>query len=220
MKANKINTFYERTLPHIQPIGATFFVTFRLHGTIPNSKLYKWRKEYEERIDKINKANLEEQEEEIYRVRKLFFAKYDEYLDKCATGNTYLKQPEIAELVAKEIHRFNGEMYDLIAYCIMSNHVHLLIDTSIQIPEFYTPKEWEMLELEPLQNIMKRIKGPTAVYANRILDRSGRFWQKESYDHYVRNQKELQNIIAYILNNPVKAGLVERWEDYPFTFLK
>ena len=88
MKANQINTFYERTLPHIQPIGATFFVTFRLHGTIPNNKLYRWKKEYEERIQKINAGSLEEEEQQIYRERKLFFGKYDEYLDKYATGNT------------------------------------------------------------------------------------------------------------------------------------
>ncbi len=220
MKANQINTFYERTLPHIQPIGATFFVTFRLHGTIPNTKLYQWKKEYEERILNIEAATVIEQEQQIYNERKRSFGKYDEYLDKYAIGNAYLKQSIIAEIVAKELHRFDGDLYDLIAYCIMSNHVHILIDTSIQLPNYYSPKEWEMLDLQPLQNIMKRIKGPTAVYANRTLNRSGRFWQKESYDHYIRNQKEFQNIIAYILNNPVKAGIVEKWEDYSFTFLK
>ena len=220
MRADQINPFYKRTLPHIQPVGATFFVTFRLHGTIPNGKLYQWRKEYEKNIHNIIGEIEQEYEQLIYKERKRMFGKYDSYLDTCSSGATYLKQPEIAELVAKEIYRFNGDLYDLVAFCIMSNHVHLLIDTSIQLPEFFCPKEWEMLELEPLQNIMKRIKGPSAVYSNRILKRSGRFWQKESYDHYVRNQKEFQNIIAYILNNPVKAGIVERWEEYPFCFLK
>ena len=61
---------------------------------------------------------------------------------------------------------------------------------------------------------------PGAVYANRALERSGKFWQKESFDHYVRDKKEFWRILNYILNNPVKAGLVEKWEDYPFTYLK
>jgi REP element-mobilizing transposase RayT len=123
-------------------------------------------------------------------------------------------------MVADEIHRFDNDLYSLVAYCIMSNHVHLLIDTSLQLPADFDPKKWESLEYKPLDEIMKRIKGPSAVYANRFLKRKGKFWQKESFDHYVRNEKEFWRIINYILNNPVKVGLVENWEDYPFTYLK
>ncbi len=150
----------------------------------------------------------------------MFFARYDALLDKADKGPHYLKNPVIAEIVKKELLRFDSDLYDLIAFCIMSNHVHILIDTSIQLPNDYVPWEWEMLDIEPLQNIMKRIKGPSAVYANRELRRSGKFWQRESYDHYVRNRKEFDNIVAYILNNPVKARIVERWEEYPYSYLK
>lgn len=92
----------------------------------------------------------------------------------------------------------------------MSNHVHLLIDTSIQTPDAKIS----------LDKIMKRIKGPTAVYANRILNRRGRFWMLESYDHYIRDDNELSAIYYYILNNPVKAGLVEDWKDWKYTYPK
>ena len=67
---------------------------------------------------------------------------------------------------------------------------------------------------------MKRIKGPSAWYANKHLNRPGQFWDRESYDIYIRNEKMLNNVISYILENPVKTKLVERWEDYPGNYLK
>jgi len=78
----------------------------------------------------------------------------------------------------------------------------------------------EALPYKPLEVIMKRLKGPSAVAANRILGREGKFWQRESFDHFVRNERELHNIIAYIFNNPVKAGWAKHWEDWPFNWLR
>lgn len=54
---------------------------------------------------------------------------------------------------------------------------------------------------------MHSIKRHTARQCNRLLNREGRFWQEESYDHCVRNEDELERIIYYVENNPVKAGL-------------
>jgi len=102
----------------------------------------------------------------------------------------------------------------------MSNHVHLLIDTALQVPEDIDEILADDFQFTPLDRIMKRVKGPTAVYANRILDRGGQFWARESFDHYIRNERELTNVISYILMNPVKAGLVKNWEDWAFSFLK
>jgi hypothetical protein len=66
---------------------------------------------------------------------------------------------------------------------------------------------------------MKKVKGASAFYANQFLGKTGKpFWQKDSYDHYVRNEKEWQNIFWYILNNPVKAKLVDKWEDWEFSY--
>jgi REP element-mobilizing transposase RayT len=101
----------------------------------------------------------------------------------------------------------------------MANHVHLLIDTSTQLPEDFAPSTWETLDYESLSSIMKRIKGPSAMYANRLLKRSGKFWQRESYDHYLRSRQELPRIVNYILQNPVKARLVREWDQFPYTYL-
>ena len=220
MKAKDIKTYYRLNLPHIQPIGLIFFVTFRLKDSIPKERLFKMQLEFEERLQILKKEKSKFRNKWIYEERQRHFLKYDQILDVIQSGPHYLKDIEIANVVAKELHRFDGELYNLLAYCIMSNHVHILIDTSIQIPENLTIDKFETLEFEPLQNIMKRIKGPTAVYANRLLNRKGKFWQRESYDHYIRDEKDLNNTIAYILDNPVTAGLVKDWREYPFTYLK
>lgn len=66
---------------------------------------------------------------------------------------------------------------------------------------------------------MRLIKGSTARHCNQILNRSGAFWHHESYDHVVKSQLELQHVIAYILNNPVKAGLVPHYNDWQYSYL-
>jgi REP element-mobilizing transposase RayT len=96
----------------------------------------------------------------------------------------------------------NGEKelgyFSLHAFVIMPNHVHLLM----------APKR-------PLQRIMNGIKGSTAHSANTILGRTGKpFWQDESFDHWVRTEKEFGNIFRYIEWNPVIAKLARRPEDW------
>ena len=67
---------------------------------------------------------------------------------------------------------------------------------------------------------LRLIKGSTSREANKILNRNGEFWHHESYDHYVRNDKELNNIINYILQNPVKAGLVKNYNEWKWSYNK
>ena len=91
--------------------------------------------------------------------------------------------------------------YKLHAYVVMANHVHLLIQPTIA-PD----------------RLLRSLEGSAAREANRLLDRTGEpFWQKESYDHWVRNTKEFLKIKAYIENNPVKAGLVRDARDFPWS---
>jgi REP element-mobilizing transposase RayT len=72
--------------------------------------------------------------------------------------------------------------------------------------------------IEPLETLAPQIKGATARQANVILSRTGhRFWQDESFDHWVRNPAEWQKIKSYIERNPVTAGLVSRPEDWPWS---
>ncbi|MGA2214759.1 MAG: transposase [Bryobacteraceae bacterium] len=83
----------------------------------------------------------------------------------------------------------------------MANHVHLLV-----------------LPAVPPSQLLKSLKGTTAREANRLLHRTGeQFWQRESYDHWVRSDTEWNRIAVYNENNPVKAGLVGRIEEYPWS---
>ncbi|HUR98602.1 MAG TPA: hypothetical protein VMZ26_11110 [Pyrinomonadaceae bacterium] len=65
---------------------------------------------------------------------------------------------------------------------------------------------------------MKSIKGYTAREANKILNRKGSFWEAESYDHEVADDEEFNRIVRYVLNNPVKAGLVKDWRDWKWNW--
>lgn len=123
----------------------------------------------------------------------LRFARAERLLDKPNCGPLWLKEPEVAEQVEATILRGFKELnqYFLWAHVVMPNHVHALI----------TPRL-------TLSKIMEGIKGVSAYRANRIVKRTGKvFWQRESFDHWVRNAEEEAKIRLYIENNPVKAGL-------------
>jgi putative transposase len=90
------------------------------------------------------------------------------------------------------------------AFAVMANHVHVLLLPSV-----------------PPSRLLKSLKGLTVRAANRLLGRTGEpFWQRESYDHWVRDADQFQRITAYIENNPVKAGMAARAEDYAWSSAK
>jgi REP element-mobilizing transposase RayT len=173
-------TYYQRAhLPHWHPEDAAIFLTWRLYGSLPAPP------------------------PEYLRLPpgKRFVAE-DRALD-CAPGPHYLKNPVIARVVASAI-KYGADplhLYDLHAWVVMSNHVHMLIEPRAE-----------------LRRITESIKRYSAREANKILDRTGQpFWQIESYDHWVRTCQEFDNIVRYIEFNPVKAGLVANPEEYPWS---
>jgi len=130
------------------------------------------------------------------------FAWIDRYLDSAAYGPSWLRTPEIAKSVASAIGYAQDELrrYVLHAFAVMPNHAHILISPN-----------------HPLPGIMQSLKGFTAREANRMLDRTGQpFWQKESYDHWVRDG-EFERIVRYIEQNPVVAGLASEPHLYPWS---
>lgn len=209
-----MNIYHRRNLPHFYPKGAKFFITFRLFDSIPKEKLEEMQTNYEKLLASIDK-NLPESErfEQMDIAQKRFFVAYDNLLDTIQNDTNYLKQPEVANIVKNAIFYKDGIDYDLFAYCIMSNHVHLVIDTAIQLE---TPTK----TYRNIDKIMHSIKSYTAQVINKLLGRQGTFWQEESFDRVIRNDKELQNIINYTIQNPVKAGIVENWQAYPYSYSK
>lgn len=202
--------FYRRNLPHIQPPGATFFITCRLTGSIPRQVLLQLHEEFEAIQSELERMpDSPERNKRFYREKLLFFGKWDAAL-AAGTGSDYLRNPAVAHLVADSIHNFDNQRYRLICYCIMPNHIHFLL----------RPMPKAEMDYYSLAQINHSLKGYTAVKANKLLDRSGKFWQHESFDHFARNEAESQRIVSYILNNPVKAGLVKEWREWPFSYCK
>lgn len=204
-----MNDYYRRNLPHYQPAGGEFFCTFRLVNSLPRAALEKyWSKKKE-----IQKA-LKEKSVDHKKVKKLNFINFDNLLSRSESGNFWLRKKEIAQIVTDKLFEYDSEEYQLLCYCIMPNHVHLLIKLTKRDKSHSTSIKY------PLTKILKLIKGGTAFECNKLLDRSGQFWQHESYDHLVRNDEERENIIRYILQNPVKAELVKYWRDWEWSFCK
>ncbi len=175
---------YRRDLPHLLPNDEPYFITFRLAHTLP-------RKILEERARKVQKG-----------VVGMSFTQLDSYLDQ-GYGSLWLKEPAIAEVVKEALHYRDGKEYELHAYTIMPNHVHMVITLGNQLNLF---------------DVLQSLKRHTARQCNKILARSGAFWQHESYDHVIRDG-EFGRIIFYILRNPVKAGLVSTFKEWPYSYV-
>jgi len=85
----------------------------------------------------------------------------------------------------------------------------------------FTPRiNLPALEVYSLADITDAIKGASAHKVNHALRRQGRVWQPESFDHVVRSSESLQKKVQYLLENPVRQGLVARWENYPWLWQK
>lgn len=134
----------------------------------------------------------------------------------------YKERTSIAQIVADSLHDRDGKVYRLDAYSIMSNHVHAVFAPFLSdrdLREILLPEGLRFVSrTPPLDVIMKSLKGYTAWECNRVLQRKGTFWQAESYDHIVRDAGEFQRVVNYVLNNPVKAGLVKDWRDWKWNY--
>ena len=213
--------YYRRNMPHILPSGATFFVTFRLAGSLPKEVVLRLKEEQSKNERFLHKVKDEtERKKKIDDQRKLYFGKFDEILDNAMSGQCWLKDGRIVKVVADPIRLHDKKEYDLLAYCIMPNHVHLVFTircdyvSSVRAEARATSTTSHYI----MTDILRLIKGATAREANKILNRTDAFWQHESYDRVVRDEKELNRIIWYTINNPVKAGLVKNAEDWKWTY--
>lgn len=212
-----MTTFFERNLPHYHLPNATYFITFRLAGSLPFEVVKRLQEEYEAEERRLRQQlSGSALYEARYQAQKRYFARVDGMLDKALHGPRWLSQPECARIVMELLHSFDSQEYHLHAFCLMSNHAHLLLDQQ-GIPE--PPPRHDGKHYTALSRAMRLLKRRSGALCNQLLGRSGAFWQHESYDHIVRNEREFERILAYIANNPVKAGLVENWQDWRYTYI-
>jgi len=174
-------------LPHFNGGEIVQTVTFRLADSLPQTVLERWRSE----VAKDSLANADA----VLRRR------IEHYLDQ-GYGSRALRDARVAAMVQESLQHFDGDRYRLSAWVVMPNHVHMLV-----IPDL----EWS------LSKIMKDLKSFTSHEANKILRQTGQFWMEDYFDRYVRDAKHFANAIAYIENNPLKAGLCEKASDWKFS---
>lgn len=210
------NTYYRRHLPHYQPAEAVFFVTFRLAESLPKKVLKVFIDNPMEKERLFRKGMHGRCRGEL---PKKYVDGYTAFLKKAKNGPHWLNDPAIAGLVAKEIHDMDDKLYSLIAFTIMPNHVHMVVDLRGFEPKPDLRGVTQNNRFR-LTCILRLLKGRTSLGANLLLGRSGSFWHHESYDHVVRNGDELRRIIDYVLYNAVVAGLAKSPEEWKWSYVK
>lgn len=181
-------------LPHWESPEGTYFVTFRLADSLPESTRQRIRQEREALRRLLTRNDRPLTAIQSDQLGQFAFARTDEALD-LGCGACWMRRPEVAAIVSASLQFFDKSRYRLHAWCVMPNHVHVLFTIG---------------PTEKLDRILHSWKSFTATKSNEIIGMSGSpFWEHESYDRLVRSAEEFANVRRYILSNPQKAGLPE-----------
>jgi len=173
-------------LPHFDGEEVAQFVTFRLGDAVPLERIEAWQDELRMFPDAAARTELT--------------ARIERYLD-AEMGSAVLRDPRAAAVVERALRYYDGTQYDLHAWVVMPNHVHVL----------FTPREGFALA-----EIVQAWKSVSARRANRLLSRKGRLWQEDYLDRYMRDARHHERAVGYIEWNPVEARLCAAPEEWPF----
>jgi REP element-mobilizing transposase RayT len=175
-------------LPHWQQPGATYFITFRMADSLPVSLL----RDLEQERDRWRQLHPPPWSPEIEaEYHRLFSARTDHWLDE-GHGTCVLRLPDLRAAVVESLTHFNQERYELLAYVVMPNHVHVLA---------MLHPEWT------LEKVLFTWKRRTAGVIHQKLGLQGQFWQQDYFDRLIRDGEHFRNVVRYIRRNPLKARL-------------
>jgi len=184
-------------LPHWRQDGVTYFVTWRTADSLPQERVQAWLEERAAWLQTHPEPWNHTTEKEYYR---LFPDRWEKWLDECH-GDCVLARPELRRIVEETLVHDDSKNYRLHEFIVMPNHVHVLV----------TP-----LGEHTLSAALQGWKSVSAHRINHTLGRSGEFWQKESFDHIVRDAEAAERFARYIQRNPL--GLPPRLRGArPFT---
>jgi putative transposase len=173
-------------LPHCDYPDLIQLVTFRLVDSMPIARRGEWE----------HLLSIEDEREKR--------TKLEEYLDR-GLGSCRLRDHRIARIMEGALLHFHGERYDLLAWCVMPNHVHVLVQVM----------------KTPLSKLMQSWKRYVATHCPERRSPTRRddagFWQREYWDTFMRNEDQIRRAIHYIENNPLKAGLCKRTDESQFS---
>lgn len=175
-------------LPHWQQTGASYFLTFRLADSIPQTQLKIWE---EERADWLLRHRGPSSEEVEVEYQRLFSGRVDPHLD-AGTGACILRKPGAAGVVSEVLLAGNGERFVIHCFVVMPNHVHLAVTLG---------------DGESLPRLVKIWKGVSSRRIGRQLRIEGRLWQRDYFDRIIRDEDHFFRVVRYIRANPAKAGL-------------
>lgn len=179
-----------RRLPHWEQPGASYFITFRTHDSLPTRKLLELKR-FCEQWKRIHPRPWTFDEHTAFNQR--VFLKLDEWLDQ-GEGACLLARPDVAAILEGAMRFFDEERYYLDRYVIMPNHAHAIL---------------KLLAGWSLTSVLHSWKSYSSREINRCLNRSGNFWQGERFDHIIRSGMDLLRYRDYIEENPVQANVPE-----------
>ena len=177
-------------LPHWEIEGATYALTYRLHDSLPLHVLQRLRDEREAMTRHLTGGLRQPTAIERFDIEEAFALRLDDELH-VERGKCHLRNPELADRVVENLQHFKGNRYDLFTWCVMPNHVHLV----------FRPFEGETLE-----QILHSWKSYTSHVASTIVG-TRTLWAREYYDRVIRDERHYLDAVAYVRNNPAKAGL-------------
>jgi putative transposase len=199
-------TVYQRHLPHWRQDGATYFVTFRLADSLPQSKLDElaalkeaWERQHPRQHPPSSGTALPSRRATVQESRptdelaRQLQERIERWLDQ-GMGSCPLKQPSLAAFLTSAMHHFDDDRYELDCYVVLPNHAHVIVRPL-------------MPTTHPIEAVVGSWKKYSSRRINRALQQTGDLWQDESYDRLVRDEEHLWRAIQYIGANPDKAGL-------------
>jgi REP element-mobilizing transposase RayT len=181
------------SLPHFDCPGRVQFITCRLHDSVPAGIIEKWKDELGIHQGRNTNDLPDGDPRAIELYRRL--AAYED----AGHGACFLRNPQVAAIVQENLLHFDTRRYHLLEWCVMPNHVHLLIATREGHPVLEVAHSW---------------KSYTAKEANKVLNRSGQFWMEDYFDRFIRSETHLGFTRDYIRDNPVRAGLCKMREEW------
>ena len=178
-------------LPHWTYDKSTYHICFRLNDSMPGAVLESYKTERATILDNAQRHGRELTDNEVIQLQRLFSSKVDEYLDK-GSGNCYMKDEEIAEIVASTLNFFDNTRYYLHAWVVMPNHVHVIVEPFAGFELFKIIHSWKSFSANKI---------------NKLLGLQGKLWHSDAYNHIIRSQKAYDYLMEYVRSNPERAGL-------------
>lgn len=209
---------YRHMLPHFQQPGQAYFVTWSLIDAIPPKALNDYANQLKNfssnlKISKENNADektIAALKMEYAAARQKYIKAFDDLLHLQTKSIIDLSKEDNTKSVLSALYFWDGKQLENYAICVMNNHLHWV---------FRLFDKNELGQPVYLQDILQSVKRFSANQINKNEGRTGTVWQKESWDTTIRDDKHLYRAVEYIINNPVKAGLVSNWEKWKGTVL-